>query len=115
MIRRALRNTLNTSIPETAPVNKVLADNLEVRSFLRKKLGQIATDPTAANQEYQSQLQLGQNQLARDNANQWAAEQLADRKAKVQTNWKRVGTTAKVLGVGGGLIAGGKVIKDLLP
>ena len=59
-IRRALRDTLNTQIPETQPINKILGDNLEVRAALRKKLGSVANDSAAAAEQAQIELAKGQ-------------------------------------------------------
>jgi hypothetical protein len=58
-VRRILRDTLNNAIPESKPINSELSNAIEVRSVLRTRLGQVANDPAAAQQQYQQQLQLG--------------------------------------------------------
>jgi hypothetical protein len=112
-IRRALRDTINPQIPETKPINKVLGDNIEVRSVLRKRLGDVANDSSAARSQYQSELRKGQDQLARDNANQWAADQLAQRKAQVQRN-KTIAKTVGAIAGGAGLLQAGKTVAGSL-
>jgi hypothetical protein len=112
-IRRTLRNILNTEIPESTPINKTLADNIEVRSFLRKKLGSVASDSSAANSQYQSELRLGQDQLARDTAQSAINDELAARKAKVQRN-KTIAKTVGAIAGGAGLLQAGKTVAGSL-
>ncbi len=112
-IRRTLRDALNENYPQTVPINKQLSDALQVRSVLRSRLGQIANDSSAANAQYAEQLQLGQNQLARDNANQSIADELAARKATVQRNRSIAKTVGNVVG-GVGLLEGGRRVAESL-
>jgi hypothetical protein len=51
-IRRAIRNKLSTEIPETKPINDVLAKNLEARGALRNKFGDVAYDSVAADAQH---------------------------------------------------------------
>jgi hypothetical protein len=111
-IRRALRDTINSEIPATKPINTVLGNNIEVRSVLRKRLGAVADDPSAAQSQYISELRKGQDQLARDTANKSIAEELAARKAKVSRN-KAVAKA--VIGGGGAALVGEKVLRSLVP
>jgi hypothetical protein len=106
-IRRTLRDALNENYPQTVPINKQLSDAIQVRSVLRSRLGQIANDSSAANAQYAEQLKLGQDQLARDTANQSIADELAARKAKVSRNRSIAKTVGAVAG-GAGLLEGGR-------
>jgi hypothetical protein len=112
-IRRALRDTINSQIPETKPINKVLGDNIEVRSVLRKRLGDVANDSSAARSQYESELRKGQDQLARDDAIKWADDQLAQSKAQVQRN-KTIATTVGAVVGGAGLLQAGKTVAGSL-
>jgi hypothetical protein len=111
-IRRALRDTINSEIPETKPINTVLGNNIEVRSVLRKRLGAVADDPSAAQSQYNSELLKGQNQIARDTAQAAIDDELAARKGKVSRN-KAVAKA--VIGGGGAALVGEKVLRSLVP
>lgn len=101
-IRRVLRDKLNTEIPATKPINDVLGKNLELRNALRKKFGDVAHDPVAADQQHLSELRKGQDYL------DYEAQ-----KAKVMRNLsvlKKLGFG--VLG-GAGLAGGAGLTKEL--
>jgi hypothetical protein len=111
-IRRTLRDSLNSAYPETKPINKQLGDAIEVRSVLRSKLGQVANDPTAATQQYQSELAKGQDQLSRDIAN----ENLQQRYNEIkERNAGRRKVALGVVGGAGALEVGKQVLKNLVP
>jgi hypothetical protein len=114
IIRRALRDKLNTELPETAPINKVLGDNLEVRSLLRKRFGDIAYDSDAATAQHASEFAKGQKVLANERAQ--AAQDAAYKNdvARVARNRKIAGTAAKVAGYGTLATVGGEAIKHLI-
>lgn len=61
-IRRILRDKLNTDIPATQPLNDVLGKNIELRSLLRKRLGDIANNPVEADAQYRSEFNKGKTQ-----------------------------------------------------
>src|SRR6185369_1506758 len=114
-IRRALRDTINSQIPETKPINKVLGDNIEVRSTLRKRLGDVANDSTAANQQYQSELRKGQDQLAADANKSFLDEEYERRRSAVGRN-KSIAKTVAAVGAGAGLVPVVKqAVKSLVP
>lgn len=94
-IRRQLRTALNNAIPESAPVNKTLANNIEARAVLRSRLGNVANDSSAANSQYQSELAKGQAQIAKDTANEAA-------KASYDANVGRIKRNRTIAGVVGG-------------
>ena len=62
-IRRILRDKINTEVAGTKPINDVLGKNLEVRNALRKKFGDVAYDPVAAEAQHASELKKGQSYL----------------------------------------------------
>jgi hypothetical protein len=114
-IRHALRDTINSQIPETKPINKVLGDNIEVRSTLRKRLGDVADDSTAANQQYQSELRKGQDQLQAEQNKSFLDEEYERRRSAVGRN-KNIVKYGAALGAGAGLVPVAKqVIKNLVP
>ena len=63
-MRRAISAKLSAEIPQTQPINAELAKNLEARSFLDKKLGDVARDPVGADAQQSSELAKGQTILA---------------------------------------------------
>jgi hypothetical protein len=88
---------------------------LEVKKFLSKKLGQVARDPAAAQAQYQEQLQLGQDQLARENAQSAINDELEARRRGVQRN-KSIVKYGAAVGAGAGLLPVAKqVVKNLVP
>ena len=114
IIRRALRDKLNTELPETAPINKVLGDNLEVRPLLQKRFGDIAYDSDAATAQHASEFVKGQNVLANERAQ--AAQDLAYKNdvARVARNRNIAKTAAKVAGYGSLATVGGEAIKHFI-
>lgn len=112
-IRRTLRDSLNSAYPETQPINKQLGDAIEVRSVLRKRLGQVANDSDAANAQYQQQLQLGQAQLQRDSSMQLANDAYAEKLKTIRRNRAIAGGAAAVAG-GAGLLQAGKSVAGSL-
>lgn len=107
-IRRTLRTALNNAVPESAPINKTLANNIEARAVLRSRLGNVANDSSAANAQYQSELAKGQAQIARDTANQAAQQSYDANVGRVKRNRIVAGVVA-----GSGSLAGaGKFAVD---
>src|SRR6202789_4090389 len=80
VMRRALRDKLNTEIPETAPLNAQIAPNMEIRALLRKKFGDVAKNPEAAEAQYTSELQKGKQQISNK-----AAQTAQDEQFKADT------------------------------
>jgi len=110
-IRRALRDTINSQIPETKPIDKVLGDNIEVRSVRRKRLGAVADDSAAAQSQYSSELRKGHDQLSRDSSNAYLQEEYEARKAR---NKGRRNLALGVAGGAGALQVGKEVLKNLV-
>lgn len=120
IIRRILRDKLNTEIPETQPINDVLSRNIELRSLLRKRLGDIADDPVAADAQYRSEFTKGKNVFHTENWNNYVDKVKAEAQQKVSNNRKALIGTFGGLAVGGvfghpvlGTLAGGALSKAL--
>ena len=107
-IRRLLRTSLDTAIPETQPINDILGKNLEVRALLRKRFGTTALSPDAADAQYASELQKGQAQINNTNTYQQAKDAHDAQAAKVARNQKIA------LAVGSGAVGtvGGVLLRD---
>jgi hypothetical protein len=107
-IRRQLRTALNNAIPDSAPINKTLANNIETRAVLRTRLGNVANDSSAANAQYQSELAKGQAQIAKDTADAAAKQSYDANVGRV----KRNRTIAGVVGGGATVTGVGKLALD---
>jgi hypothetical protein len=112
-IRRTLRDSLNSAYPETQPINKQLSDAIEVRQVLRKKFGNVATDSSAANAQYQSELAKGQAQLSREQVNQQTREAFEQNLQRVRRN-KTIAKTVGAVAGGAGLLQAGKTVAGTL-
>jgi hypothetical protein len=94
-VYKAIGNKIRTEIPETAPLDKILQPNLELRSHLANKVGQrLVDDPQAATVEHESELKKGQTTVENDLHNQQVAK-----------NWQRVKYALIAAGVGSGLLS----------
>jgi hypothetical protein len=121
-LRRILRNKLNTEIPETQPINDVLSRNIELRSLLRKKFGDIASDPVAADAQFRSEFNNGRTGLDVQEQNQALKEKHLQDTAQVQRNRalasKAIGATVGAVAghlspIPGGTVLGGWVGEHL--
>lgn len=85
LLRRTLRDKLNSEIPETEPINDVLSKNIELRSFLRQKFGAIADEEggLAADTQARSEFRKGVEQLR-------VADRNADLKDTFEKDFARV-------------------------
>jgi hypothetical protein len=113
VIRRALRDTLNSQIPATKPLNTTLSNNIEARSVLRNRLGSVADDSAAATQQYQSELAKGQAQLRRDEFNRSVNEDFDQKVKNIRRNKTILKTVGAVAG-GAGLLQAGKTVAGSL-
>jgi hypothetical protein len=85
-----------------------------VRSTLRKRLGDVADDSTAANQQYQSELRKGQDQLAVVQNKSILDEKYERRRSAVGSN-KSIVKYGAAIGAGAGLVPVAKeVVKNLV-
>jgi len=107
-----LRDSLNKAYPDTKSINQQLGNAIEVRNVLQKKLGNVATDPQAASAQYQQQVQLGQDQLNRDIANESLQQRYNDLKER---NAGRRNVAKGVLGGAGALAVGKEVLNHFIP
>jgi hypothetical protein len=110
-IRRAIRNKLSTEIPETKPINDVLAKNLEARGALRNRLGDVAYDSVAADAQHIGELQKGQTHMA------WE-QKVSDLKAEYQKAVDRANLIKKALVYGGlpaGSVLAAEALKHVVP
>jgi hypothetical protein len=93
IIRRILRDKINTEVPGTKPINDILGKNLELRKALRKKFGDVAYDPVAAESQHLSELRKGTDYMD--------YEQKLENYTKT---WKNIKTALVAAGVSGGVI-----------
>jgi hypothetical protein len=100
-LRRGFSNQLSTEIPGTKPLNEILSKNLEVRSVLDNKLGNIARDPVAADSQYRSELAKGKTIVQNKAADDAALARYKSNQARVAKNRLRL----KVLGYSAATIA----------
>jgi hypothetical protein len=92
-IRRILRDKINTEVSGTKPINDVLGKNLELRNALRKKFGDVAYDPVAADAQHASEFRKGE-----------AYVDYERRLGKYQETWKGVQKALLAAGIGTGII-----------
>ena len=115
-LRRALRSSLDTALPETQPINDVLGKNLEVRSLLRQKFGDVAFDPDAADAQAASEYQKGKTQLDTKASYEQAKSDFDARKTAYDAQAAKVSRNQKIAlgaaGVGSG--AAGILLRDWL-
>jgi hypothetical protein len=102
-IRRILRDKINTEVAGTKPINDVLGKNLELRSSLRKKFGDVAHDSVEAETQHHSEFNKGKRYLDYET-----------RKTQVERNIDIAKKVLGIVGTGIGVGAIGKEVAHLL-
>ena len=106
-IRRTLRDSLNDAYPQTKPINKQLSDAIEVRSTLKKQLGQVAFEPDAANAQYSQQYPRAKRNFSANSL--WTLRTtLTPESLRTFDRNKAIAGGASLVAGGAGIIPGGK-------
>ena len=94
-VYRAITDKIHSEVPKSAPLDKIMQPNLELRSHLRNRLGDRAfEDVHAATAESQEQAKLGKQKIENDAHNEQVAK-----------NWQKVKYALITAGVGSGLLS----------
>jgi hypothetical protein len=94
-VYRAITDKIQSEVPETVALDKIMQPNLELRSHLRNRLGDRAfEDVHAATAESQEQAKLGKQKIDNDLHNEQVAK-----------NWQKVKYALITAGVGSELLA----------